>query len=231
MTTPQPMCLCGHLESLHVPGGGSCTAASGGCDCRSYLPPGGGWADTAAARSWASVKSRADHGRRYIDGLSAALDVARDEVQRLRAGEDGTPPEEGVEPTPAQWIARWNRLTADERQEWARRVLDNAATASDCFIRNHEGRIRHDDAAISSLRVARDEARAAARRFSDVVTAYMLGDVDGAAVSRAQTDLTAAIAGPEPAPAAEFPADPAVQGATKLATNSAPDATSAGGAT
>jgi hypothetical protein len=37
------------------------------------------------------------------------------EVQRLRAGEDTTPIDEGTWPTPGQWIARWNAMTADER--------------------------------------------------------------------------------------------------------------------
>jgi hypothetical protein len=32
--TGLPPCACGHLECLHVPGGGSCTA---GCDCRGYV--------------------------------------------------------------------------------------------------------------------------------------------------------------------------------------------------
>lgn len=31
------LCCCGHAGQLHVPGGGSCTAASGGCDCRAFV--------------------------------------------------------------------------------------------------------------------------------------------------------------------------------------------------
>lgn len=31
------LCCCGHPGQLHVPGGGSCTAASGGCDCRAFV--------------------------------------------------------------------------------------------------------------------------------------------------------------------------------------------------
>lgn len=30
------LCCCGHPYQLHLPGGGSCTASSGGCDCRGF---------------------------------------------------------------------------------------------------------------------------------------------------------------------------------------------------
>lgn len=57
-------------------------------------------------------------------------------------------------------------------------------------------KIRHE---MWAMQGQRDQARAAAEAFSDVVTDYMLGDVDGRAISRAQTTLHAAIAGDHPA--------------------------------
>lgn len=34
---PDLLCCCGHPGQLHVPGGGPCTAGSGGCDCRAFV--------------------------------------------------------------------------------------------------------------------------------------------------------------------------------------------------
>lgn len=63
--TTLPPCVCGHLETLHVPGGGSCTA---GCDCRGYTqpldgpasPPGGAYLD-AVRRAWPDDDAVREH--------------------------------------------------------------------------------------------------------------------------------------------------------------------------
>jgi hypothetical protein len=66
---------------------------------------------------------------------------AKAEIERLRAGEDHTPCLEGVWPTPGQWIARWNSLSADERLDRAARILQFSQEASECFTADHKGRL------------------------------------------------------------------------------------------
>lgn len=118
--------------------------------------------------------------------LAERFYVLCDEVERLRAGESDEPAEENVQPTPGQLLARLFDSPLDERLLILARVLDNASEAAACFERNHEGRIRSLEAQLAA-------ARTAARVFNDEITSYMLGDVDGAAVARAQSVLTAAV--------------------------------------
>lgn len=70
----------------------------------------------------------------------ARAEEAEAEVARLRAGEEpGRDPV--AEPSPGQWIARWNASSADERLEVARRVIEDSARAARCFQMDHETRI------------------------------------------------------------------------------------------
>lgn len=92
----------------------------------------------------------------------------------------------------------------DAVQTWLDALPRIAAVASDCFMRNHDGRIRHHDDTDRQLRAERDHARAAAvvdddrgpaqEVVADVVVSYMLGEVNGAAVAAADSVLRAALA-------------------------------------
>lgn len=73
--------------------------------------------------------------------LAGEVEQLRAEVARLRAGEADTPGEEGAEPTPAQWIRRWNDATPKERLQIAEAGRANAQAAYRCFLMDHEGRL------------------------------------------------------------------------------------------
>lgn len=91
---------------------------------------------------------------------------AEAELARLRAGEeDGYDPL--AEPTPGQWIARFNRATPQERHDAAKFALDNAARAGRCFMMAHEKRLEEDrHARVAVARV--EQAEAAVARVRDL---------------------------------------------------------------
>jgi hypothetical protein len=68
------------------------------------------------------------------------LEKAEAEVKRLRAGE-----EEGysqiVDPTPGQWIRRWNQAGPEERLEVADHIMRNMARADTCRNNGHTERL------------------------------------------------------------------------------------------
>ncbi len=76
-----------------------------------------------------------------IEDVEADRDAAFAEVDRLRAGEDPTPRPAGTQPTPGQWIYRWNTLTAEERLRMAGVMIHNTDVASACFLMDHVGRL------------------------------------------------------------------------------------------
>ena len=67
----------------------------------------------------------------------------RAEIDRLRAGEADTLPDPGTWPTPAQLIRMWNDATAEQRIEWAQRILGDSERASRCFQQDHEWQIEN----------------------------------------------------------------------------------------
>lgn len=75
------------------------------------------------------------------DQLDEALGKLTETVERLTAGADPTPPTEGVWLSPAQWIHRWNQLSAEQRLERARHVIDNAQAATHCLTSGHDARL------------------------------------------------------------------------------------------
>lgn len=80
----------------------------------------------------------------------------RAEIARLRAGEAAEPvPEDAdvVAMTPAQWIRRWNDVSAERRLAWAESIIMIAEQASKCF-REH-----HQDIAEEAERLRADNAR------------------------------------------------------------------------
>jgi hypothetical protein len=77
----------------------------------------------------------------HIGDLIRQRDEALAEVARLRAGEDATSRDPGCQPTPGQWIRRFNDASTEERLTMARIVLDNSDRAARCFQMDHEGRL------------------------------------------------------------------------------------------
>lgn len=70
------------------------------------------------------------------------VDELRAEVARLRAGEADEPIPEDLDVaalTPAQWIRRWNDVTAGRRLAWAEAIIMISAQASECFRMHHSG--------------------------------------------------------------------------------------------
>lgn len=68
------------------------------------------------------------------------LTEAHAEIARLRAGEAGEPvPEDVGTLTPAQWIRRWNDVSAERRLAWAESIAMVAKQASQCFRMHHNG--------------------------------------------------------------------------------------------
>jgi hypothetical protein len=64
------------------------------------------------------------------------------EVDRLRAGEDLTPPREGAELTAGQFIKRLNDMTAENRLQTIEQLLGAARRATTCYTIDHPGLIQ-----------------------------------------------------------------------------------------
>lgn len=89
------------------------------------------------------------------------VELLQAEIARLREGEEPYT-EEGVVPTPGQWIWRWNRLTAAKRQARATQILEMSVKSFDCVMADHEG-------AVDELRTT----TAALTRATDVVNTWV----------------------------------------------------------
>ncbi|MFD1546985.1 hypothetical protein [Nonomuraea guangzhouensis] len=72
-----------------------------------------------------------------VEALNGELARLRHEVAQLRAGESEQPAPEGVLPTPAEWIHRWNRATAAERLKRVERIIDDSEMANRCWLGDH----------------------------------------------------------------------------------------------
>ncbi|NEA21593.1 hypothetical protein [Actinomadura bangladeshensis] len=100
--------------------------------------------------------------RTLVPRMADEIAALRAEVARLRAGEADDPGHENTEPTPAQWIRRWNDLPPERRLQVAAAREQNARTAYDCFLRNHEGQIAELRGRVEELQQpVRDAALAA----------------------------------------------------------------------
>lgn len=86
-------------------------------------------------------------------------------------------------------VARANSAEQDARNA----IRERDAAHREVADRTVE--VRATEKLCDGLARQRDERTAAARTFSAVVTSYMLGDVDGGVVSRAQTALAVALGG------------------------------------
>lgn len=75
----------------------------------------------------------------------AERDEARAALAALHEGEE--PDSDPLaEPTPAQWLWRWNRATPEQRLEVAAVFMANAARAEHCMFMRHEARLAEHDA-------------------------------------------------------------------------------------
>lgn len=86
------------------------------------------------------------------------VEELRAEIARLRAGESDDPvPEDAGDLTPAQWIRRWNDVSAERRLAWAEAINMISAQASECFRMHPHGlteeakRLRADNARMRLL--------------------------------------------------------------------------------
>lgn len=74
---------------------------------------------------------------------TAELAGLRAEVARLRAGESPHPAAEGAQHTPAEWIHRWNRATANERLAKVEQIFNDSEIATRCRFQDH-GSVLHE---------------------------------------------------------------------------------------
>lgn len=75
-----------------------------------------------------------EHGTKVAAELLA-------KIERLTAGADNTPPDEGTAVTPGQWIARFLQADLGQRMVLAEIVIQNAEEAAGCFIESHKDTI------------------------------------------------------------------------------------------
>lgn len=84
------------------------------------------------------------------------------EAARLREGADPTPKDERCEPTPAQWLHRFNSANPQQRLAWAEDILRHAADSSRCRVMHHDGEIEELRAQVRMLqKPVRDAATTA----------------------------------------------------------------------
>ncbi|MEU6725487.1 hypothetical protein ABZ917_17410 [Nonomuraea wenchangensis] len=92
-------------------------------------------------------------------------DELRAEIARLRAGESSEPvPEDAWPLTPAQWIRRWNDVSAGRRLAWAESIAMISEQASKCFLMDHP-RLREE---AERLRADNARMRAILTRILDI---------------------------------------------------------------
>jgi hypothetical protein len=109
-----------------------------GDGCRSF------WTPTCAELADAIVAVRdqdAETLRSENEELRKRAELAEAEVVRLRAGESPEPAAEGIQPTPAEWIRRWNDASPDQRLARAQQILAEAGAAQRCIMADHEAAI------------------------------------------------------------------------------------------
>lgn len=105
--------------------------------------------DTAEqlAKTWADQAANAV----LISGLQRRFDEQAAEIKRLRAGESEQPTPEGQHHTPAGWIHRFNRATAEQRLAQVEVMLALADQASTCRWQDHDSLKHQLDAATDRI--------------------------------------------------------------------------------
>jgi hypothetical protein len=94
-----------------------------------------------------------------VEALLRRTTKAEAEIARLRAGESDEPVPEGTQPTPGQLLRRLHDAPLDDRLLILARILDNATEAAACFERNHDGRIRSQQAELDATRLLAENMR------------------------------------------------------------------------
>lgn len=128
-----------------------------------------------------------------LDHLTSdQLDALYGQLDRLTAGEEpGWDPL--IEPTPGQWIARWNQANPVERLDVAKHVIDNAATASMCLLMDHTKRLDEQRQAWVQVARVRDviadmEQITGARHWARILRKAIDEDGTGRAETAAQPE-------------------------------------------
>ncbi|MCP9947229.1 hypothetical protein LUX33_01295 [Actinomadura madurae] len=79
--------------------------------------------------------------RTLVPRMADEIAALRGENARLREGEDATPRDPGCEPTPGQWLHRFNSAAPAQRLTWAKDILRHARDSSRCqFELDHAAR-------------------------------------------------------------------------------------------
>lgn len=105
----------------------------------------------------------------------------------LAALHEGEEPhdDERVTPTPAQWIWLWNRASLNKRFDVIRRIQNDGARASACFLGGHEQRLDQQQARLTRLEAERVTlGRDADRLFTDAVQQRARAERAEAAIER-----------------------------------------------
>lgn len=82
------------------------------------------------------------------------IEQLKTELAALHEGEEELA-DEYVEPTPAQWLWRWNRATPEQRLDMTGRVLQAFGEASRCFMEAHASQAQDGRTAMAALRRVR----------------------------------------------------------------------------
>ncbi|MFJ3923046.1 hypothetical protein [Streptomyces sp. NPDC090022] len=111
----------------------------------------------AEATAWAE----SDSADAAAGSYAHRAEQAEAALAALHEGEE-PPPDENVQPTPAQWLWQWNRATPAQRLDMAGRVLEAFTEASTCFLMDHKGERPRRQAAEAAL----DRVTAAVASFN-----------------------------------------------------------------
>ena len=85
--------------------------------------------------------------------------MAKPLLRDLLEGEDSTPVAEGVWPTPAQWLYKFNRVDPKKRLEIIEIIINDAQVSMECIIGDHAG-------AAETLERREEQIRALQRELS-----------------------------------------------------------------
>ena len=132
------------------------------------------------ARAAIAAMSEPAHPRSRPRNRWEECEHLQHEIDRLTAGADETPAEPGVNPTPGQWIAKWNAASAEHRFAWALAIMDASTEARDCLVQDHAGELaalRAQLAAMPEPAVSREQVEQAAL-FMFAVRTYTHGRPD-----------------------------------------------------
>jgi len=104
--------------------------------------------------------------------VQAALDQRDAEIERLRAGESEQPAPDGQELAPAEWIHKFNRVTAEERIAHIEVMLSLSRQATVCWEQDHASLKERIHAANEELLAAvgeQDQLKATVDRVREAI--------------------------------------------------------------